>query len=243
MESDIQKVIPAPFDIVVPFHAKDAPVFYTYTLPSLLSNAIGLQTLYIVCAPSAMRDLSGIPCVRFVDETKNSFFSFQDVKVYLNNTSRAGWYYQQLLKLYAFRYIKQLRQHYVIWDSDTVLLRPTCFFHNDYGEICGLYSISPEYNPPYMEHMERLLPGLRRITSKWGGVTHHQPWTSSVLVDLFDRVEFRHGTQFWKAYLRCVEQKHYGGAGCADYEVVMAFALRYHPGTIRIRTSQLGEPT
>lgn len=235
MDSDIERIVPAAFDIVVPFHAKDAPVFYSYTLPSLLQNAVGLQTLYIVCAPAAMRDLSGVTCVQFIDETKNSYFSFQEVKAYMNNTSRAGWYYQQLLKLYAHRYIKTLLPHYLIWDSDSVLLKPTPFFHNDYGEIRGLYAISPEFNPPYMEHMERMLPGLTRFTGKWGGVTHHQPWTASVIESLFDRVEFRHGNPFWKAFLRCVEQKHYGGSGCSDYEVVMAFALRFHPGTIRIR--------
>ncbi len=229
------RIIPAAFDMVVPLHKKDTPVFYTYTLPHLLKNAVGLQTLYIVCRPDAQRDLSGVRNVEFFDERNITSFSFDGVKAFLNGTSRAGWYYQQLLKLYAHQYLKNLLEHYVIWDSDTVLLKPTPFFHNDYGEIRGLYAISPERNPPYMEHMERLLPGLKRLTHEWGGVTHHQPWTKSVLKDLFRQVEFRHGTQFWRGYLLCVEQKHYGGSGCADYEIVMAFAGRNHSGTLQIR--------
>lgn len=216
---------PAAFDIVTPFHSKDADVFWSYTIPSLLKNAVGLQKIYVVCAAEAWRDLASSQ-IEFIDETKYKF-SFQDIKAYLDNTSRAGWYYQQLLKLYAHQVIRDLNENYVIWDSDTVLLRPTAFFHNDYGEVRALFAISPEYNPPYMEHMKRLLPSLERISGKWGGVTHHQPWMISIMKKLFQDVEHRHSTMFWKAYLNQVEKKHYGGAGCADYEVVMAYALRF----------------
>lgn len=218
-------IFPAAFDIVTPFHEKDADVFWNYTIPGLLKNAVGLQTIYVVCASKAWKDL-GIPQVKFFDEARYSF-SLEDVKKLLENTSRSGWYYQQLLKLYAHIAIQDLLDNYVIWDSDTVLLRPTAFFHNDYGEIRALFAISPEYNPPYMEHMSRLLPGLERLTGRWGGVTHHQPWMRPIMKKLFEAVEHRHGTSFWRAYLIQVERKHYGGAGCADYEIVMAFAFRF----------------
>ena len=219
-------IFPAPFDVVTPFHEKDADVFWTYTIPGLLKNAAGLQTIYVVCAASAWRDC-GDSRVVFFNEARYPF-SFQQVKEFMDNTSRAGWYYQQLLKLYAHHVIHDLMDNYLIWDSDTVLLKPTAFFHNDYGEIRALFAISPEYNPPYMEHMKRLLPVLERLTGRWGGVTHHQPWMRLIMKELFSDVEHRHGTTFWRAYLLQVEKKHYGGAGCADYEVVMAYALRFH---------------
>ena len=98
-----------------------------------------------------------------------------------------------------------------------------------------MFAISPEYNPPYMEHMRRLLPNLERFSGRWGGVTHHQPWMKHIMKKLFADVEFRHSTPFWKAYLNQVERKHYGGAGCADYEVVMAYALRNHSHDCLIR--------
>lgn len=215
---------PAAFDIVTPFHEKDAPVFWNLTVPALLKNAVGLQTIYVVCSEKAWKDI-GTPQVKFVNESAY-YFSFQEVKSLLENTSRAGWYYQQLLKLYAHQVIKELNEYYVIWDSDTVLLKPTPFFHNDYGEIRALFAISPEYNPPYMEHMKRLLPWLERVSSRWGGVTHHQPWMKTIMKKLFIDVEEFHDKPFWRAYLYTVEGKHYGGAGCADYEIVLAYALR-----------------
>lgn len=218
-------IFPAPFDIVTPFHEKDADVFWTYTIPGLLRNAVGLQTIWVVCSDSAWKD-PGSKQIKWVDESRYPF-SFPQIKEYLANTSRAGWYYQQLLKLYAHQVIHDLNDLYVIWDSDTVLLKPTAFFHNDYGEVRALFAISPEYNPPYMEHMKRLLPSLERISGRWGGVTHHQPWMRVILKKLFEDVEFRHGTAFWRAYLNQVEKKHYSGAGCADYEIIMAYALRF----------------
>ena len=81
---------PAAFDIVTPFHSKDADVFWSYTIPSLLKNAVGLQKIYVVCAAEAWRDLASSQ-IEFIDETKYKF-SFQDIKAYLDNTSRAGWY-------------------------------------------------------------------------------------------------------------------------------------------------------
>lgn len=225
-------IVPVAFDIVTPFHSKDAPVFWTYTVPHLLKNAVGLRTLYIVCNEECMRsDVSGN--IVFINENRYPFTK-EEVLVYTGKP-RFGWYYQQLLKLYAHQVIRNLSTYYVIWDSDTVLLKPTPFFHDDYGEVRALFAISPEYNPPYMEHMQRLLPSLHRFTREWGGVTHHQTWMIPILKELFRMVEHRHGCMFWKAYLRCVEQKHFCGSGCADYEVVFAFALTFFGASVLIR--------
>lgn len=228
----MEQIRPAPFDIVTPFHKKDAPVFWTYTIPHLQKNAVGLQRIYIVCAEECMRnDVSGN--IVFINENKYPFTK-EEILLYTGKP-RFGWYYQQLLKLYAHQVIPSLCEQYVIWDSDTILLKPTPFFHDDYGEVLALFAISPEYNPPYMEHMERLLPYLTRASRQWGGVTHHQPWMKHIVRHLFNQVEERHTCMFWKAYLRCVEQKHFCGSGCADYEVVMAFACRNYGAHTIIR--------
>ena len=226
-------MIPAPFDAVIPFHAKDSAVFWTYTIPHLLKNAVGLQRIFVVCSKDAFRD-DAPQGVVFFDEARYPF-SFNDIKSIIQAPSRVGWYYQQLLKLYAFLCIPDLCDQYLIWDSDTILLRPTAFFVNDYGEIRSLFAISPEYNPPYMEHMSRLHPSLERIDSRYGGVTHHQPWQKKILSSLFEAIEHRHSLPFWKAYLSTVDPRHYGGSGCADYEVVFTWSFRMLPGTGLLR--------
>ena len=228
----MEPIRPVPFDIVTPFHEKDAPVFWNYTIPHLQKNAVGLKKIYIVCSENCMRsDLS--ENIIFINENKYPFTK-EEIFSYTGRP-RLGWYYQQLLKLYAHQVIRDLSEYYVIWDSDTILLKPTPFFHDDYGEVRALFAISPEYNPPYMEHMHRLLPSLHRYTNEWGGVTHHQPWMVHILKELFRMVESRHGCMFWKAYLRCVEQKHFNGSGCADYEIVLAYAMTYFGGEVIIR--------
>lgn len=44
------------------------------------------------------------------------------------NEQRAGWYFQQLLKLYAHVVVPGLSAHFVVLDADALLLRRTSFF-------------------------------------------------------------------------------------------------------------------
>ncbi len=231
------KPFPAPCDFVIPFHKKDSPVFFTYTLPHLLKNALGLRTIFLITAKENLSLLSLQQSEKIQIVFEESFpFSLDDIAKICQNRGRTAWYYQQVLKLYAHRVLREkLLEEYVIWDSDTILLKPTPFFLNDIGEISGLFAISPEYNPPYMEHMERLLPEIRRLNYQWGGVTHHQPWKKKWVDTLLQRIEWRHGRPAWKAYLEKVEQKHWGGSGCADYEIMMAFTFTYFGSESTIR--------
>ena len=229
--------IPQPCDFVIPFHPKDAPVFFTYTLPHLLKNAIGLRTIFLITSKKNLTlfPFSTTPQIQLVFEEEFPF-TLEDIAQICQNRGRTSWYYQQVLKLYAHRVLKdRLLEEYVIWDSDTILLKPTPFFLNDYGEIHGLFAISPEYNPPYMEHMERLLPELTRLDPQWGGVTHHQPWKKNWTESLLQRIEWRYGRMAWKVYLEKVDQKHWGGSGCADYEIMMAWVFRFHGSEANVR--------
>src|SRR5882762_7103078 len=64
----------------------------------------------------------------------------------------AGWYFQQLLK-YSWCFKNPEIGHYLVWDADTVLLRPLDFF-DDQGRV--LMTKSSEYHPPYFATFEQL---------------------------------------------------------------------------------------
>lgn len=65
---------------------------------------------------------------------------------------RAPWYFQQLVKLgYALQ--GNSEDYYLIWDCDTILLRPLDFFSED-GRV--FYTMAEERHPAYLDTYESL---------------------------------------------------------------------------------------
>ncbi|HTA16731.1 MAG TPA: DUF6492 family protein, partial [bacterium] len=65
----------------------------------------------------------------------------------------AGWYFQQFLKL-QFAFFEPEDEHYLIWDADTIPLRPMEFF-NATGKM--LLTTAEEFHAPYFSTYERIL--------------------------------------------------------------------------------------
>ena len=85
---------PASCDFVIPFHKKDSPVFFTYTLPHLLKNAIGLRKVFLITAKENVDSLPlhDYPQVQLVSESSYPF-SFEDIAQISQNRGRTAWYY------------------------------------------------------------------------------------------------------------------------------------------------------
>lgn len=133
---------------------------------------------------------------------------------------RSGWYYQQLLKLYSSFVIPNISSNVLILDSDTVFLNPVTFI-NEKGE--PLYNIGSEHYSPYFSHLNKLLPGLKKVFSEYSGITHHMLFQKTVLEDLFFQVEKYHKNVFWKAFCYCVDHDHVLDSGASEYELYFNF--------------------
>lgn len=143
--------------------------------------------------------------------------------------SRAGWIFAQCLKMYAIFVIPGISPNVLIIDSDTIFLRPVKFLNERNG---GLYNPGTEYHMPYFQHMQRLLPGLRRVFHQHSGITHHIVFQRSIMEDLFSMISHHHKTDMWRAMCRCIDHRHLHGATvndygspCADYEIYFNFAF------------------
>lgn len=138
--------------------------------------------------------------------------------------SKLGWYYQQLLKLYAPFIIPNISPNVLIVDSDVVFFKPVEFI-NESG--AGLYCIGKEYHKPYFEHAKKLIPKFKRIFQRYSGISHHMLFQKPVLDDLFNTVESTHQTDFWKAFCSMVSPRelHCYGAGASEYEIYFNFVF------------------
>ena len=138
----------------------------------------------------------------------------------LSASSRLGWYYQQLLKLYAPFVIPGISSNVLILDSDSVFLNPIGFL-NENSE--AFYNPSTEYHEPYFSHANRLLPGLHRLYPEYSGISHHMLFQRAVLEDLFSLVESHHQIPLWQAFCYSVDLKNLSASGASEYEIYFNF--------------------
>jgi hypothetical protein len=141
-----------------------------------------------------------------------------------------GWYFQQLLKLYAPFVIPDISSNVLVIDADTIFMNPTEFLNESGG---GLFCVSSEQpQERYLKHAKRLVPSYKRIYPEYYSVCHHMLFQKAILKDLFHTVEKYHDTSFWKAFCSCVDFE--GEQGASEYEIYYNYALR-HTDQVQIR--------
>jgi Family of unknown function (DUF6492) len=95
----------------------------------------------------------------------------------------AGWYFQQLLK-FAFCFRKQEDDYYLIWDADTVPLRPMEFF-DDLGRM--LFTIAEEQHRPYFQTYRTLF--RQEPNYDFSFISQHMIVQKSILREMLVKIE------------------------------------------------------
>lgn len=221
-----------PIDVIIPCAKRDSVVLEE-CIRGVRRNLKDVGNVYIVSPEKLTNSATWIDEKTAFPFTKTSIADFLGLH---HRHYRMGWYLQQLLKLYAPLVIEGLSEYYFILDSDTVFLNPTRFVDDD-GKL--LFNISHEYHPPYFEHMKRLLPALDRQIDR-SGITNCMIFKQSIVRDLIWRVEHHHNTEFWKAFLSCVERKHFRLSGASEFEIFFNFCLKYYPDCVKIEPLHWG---
>ena len=202
-------------------------------------------------APPAVR-LTGprSPEVIFIDEQIYPFTKEQIRRILETMDSRAnhaGWYYQQLLKLYAFRTIPDLCSRLLVHDADVVFMEPVSFLDREdrsllsYGYpfrwVIGAdeptaYGSVEETSHSHVEHARRLVPGWQ-LGNVFSGMQHHQLMERDILEELLQRAEHEHGVPFWEAFIRQVDCSKWNSA--SEYVLYFHHAIHHHPERVSPR--------
>jgi len=143
-----------------------------------------------------------------------------------------GWWYQQLIKLGAYKQIKNLSDPYVVWDSDLILL-----------EKWNLYDISSstykfailqecaknEFNKNEYSRSIHELIGLDAIEPPVEGtfVPHHFIMHHKILDHLINHIENRNEQSFnWIKTIMHLSKTYYR---FSEYKCIATFMNRYYP--------------
>lgn len=216
-----------PIDVVIPSIEKDLDTL-NLCIAGIKANCVQIRRVIVVSArpltdqaewfDEALYPFSKMDCA--LDLMKGDKKAARDLVK--KPSSRLGWYYQQLLKLYAPFVIPGISSNVLILDSDTIFLNPVEFVNS---ECEGLYNPGTEYHLPYFTHAERLLPGFSRVFD-YSGISNHMLFQRPVLEKLFATVETQHKIPFWQAFCRCVALKDFPKSGASEYEIYFNFLFK-----------------
>jgi hypothetical protein len=229
-----------PIDVVIPCTDKDLPTL-EMSIQGIKENGKNIRRVVIISSEKLSDN------AEWFNETDFPFQKYDiAVSLFKGDTAKAseylktpnnriGWYYQQLLKLYAPFVIPNISSNVLIVDADTVFLNPV-YFISPLGK--ALYNPSHEYHPPYFCHMAKLTErGVKRLYNQFSGISHHMLFQKEILQELFNNVESIHNKAFWDAFCSCVDDNEVYYSGASEYEVYFNFVLS-KPDIAEIRPLQ-----
>jgi len=215
-----------PIDVVIPCVEKDLTTL-KLCIRGIRENGANIRRI-IVISKKPLTDEA-----EWFDESDYPF-SFQEIaaalaknnpqvtELLLQKGARTGWYYQQLLKLYAPLVIPGISTNVLILDADVIFLHPVTFLNEKNG---GLYNPGQEYHLPYFEHANRLIPGFYKCFPEYSGISHHMIFQRAVIEALFEEVERYHDAPFWQVFCQLVDPQHLSYSGASEYEIYFNYAF------------------
>ena len=143
----------------------------------------------------------------------------------------AGWYFQQFLKL-SFSDVSNNDEHFLIWDADTVLLKPLHFFDS---KGIPIYTRASEYHRPYFETFQALFD--MDPEREFSFIAQHQVINKKYLADMLGEIESRNGGKPWPWAI----MENLKGAGTnlfSEYETYGHYVKRNYPNSLVFRNLQ-----
>jgi hypothetical protein len=223
------------FDIVIPLGPNEKTRINDQ-IEFTKKNIVGFRNIYIVSCDKNIK----IPGTIIIDEDIFPFKLFIS-KYFLQfngKKNRNGWYFQQLIKLYAGNYIEGILDNYLVIDADVFFLKQTNFIDIDNKPI---FTLGNQNHNPYFKHMIKLHENFTKSIEE-SGICHHMMYNKNYLSEIFDLVEEKHNKPFWNVFILSLsEHKKYitmpemCEAGCSEYELYLNYMVKYHKDDIIIR--------
>ncbi|NDC36603.1 MAG: FkbM family methyltransferase [Proteobacteria bacterium] len=133
--------------------------------------------------------------------------------------TRAGWIFQQFLKIQAV--LASQHDRIILWDSDTVPLKNIRFFDESSR---ARYFTGQEYHAPYFKMMSEILGIGKSINHSF--VAQSLPLRRQWVVDMCREIEERTKVTDWKLGILKNFSNALGESPFSEYETIGSYALR-----------------
>lgn len=176
------------YDIVTCIGPRDRSLSHL-SLKYLLVNT-ACRFIYIIAPQKILKSLRNFhQKVILVDETDViPGLTSKDIARYLSQVSPsdrfAKWYFQQFLKM-GICNRPDLMENYLIWDSDTILLRPITFFSDDRKTL--FTKQLHKYRKPYFVTLHKILREQRRVDFSF--IAQHMMINKQIMAEMINKID------------------------------------------------------
>lgn len=153
------------------------------------------------------------------------------LKEKVGNESRAGWYFQQFLKMSYSLVTKS--DYYLIWDSDLILLKELKFFTEDNKMI--IYK-KTEYHTPYFETMKKIL-NLDKMFN-FSFIAEHLLIKTTIMKEIITKIQSKNdieGNYYFEKILNSVSLNDLPKSGFSEFETYGTYALSKYIESFEVR--------
>jgi len=170
--------------------------------------------------------------VRVVNEVEIAGFPLSDITKWKVDyfPRRAGWYYQQILKL-AICESNLAREKYVIWDADTIPYRRLSTFDGDKL----IFTCGYEFHLPYFETNERLIGINRTHGPRFSAVSQHMPVDRAIMQEMLQFMGQKSSDGSWVSAIRAALLGRKGGSLFSEYELFADWVRTKYPSRFILR--------
>ncbi len=227
------------FDVVIPILKIDLPTFLKNIpyiqkhIPCKRIVVIGNIELY-----DAVKDNKDLV---FIDEDKLyqglSIQNIKNIKKQISGSSqRAGWYFQQFLKMAYSTICKD--DYYLIWDADTIPVRKIEFFDSK-GLPYLDYTDYKSYDECYTSTQLAVLPNnfLKKIEHK-SFITEHLLVNVQIMKQLIEDLTYKSPMRkgnFYENIMYSIPVNLINLSGFSEFECYAAYVLKTHPSSYSLR--------
>ena len=144
----------------------------------------------------------------------------------IRNRDRLGWYLQQFIKLAVLKESKE-NEVFLIWDADTVPLKPLNFIGKD-SRI--LFYKGLEHHAPYFDFIDRLLGLKKTVDHSW--ISQCFACRGKWAREFFEAIESLHEKDWITAILDLIDFEQ--DSGFSEYETIGTFLSHQYANDIQL---------
>ncbi len=222
-------------DVIIPILHRDLQSFL-HAYPYMLGN-LPVRDIILIGGSDVGNAIGRLDRVKFIHEDSIELGLTLDAvcklkKELSGSARRAGWYFQQFLKM-AYARLSDC-DYYLVWDADTIPINKIDFFDR-YGSPYLAYRDFVPEDKCFEPTQENLLPdkALKKQVRK-SFIAEHMLVKTCIMRELLDRLEANRdapGHAFFEKIMHCVPQRYINLSGFSEFELYAAFVLKYHPDT------------
>lgn len=144
---------------------------------------------------------------------------------------RTGWYLQQFLKM-KYATICQ-DEYYLIWDSDTIPLKPIIMFD---GEV-PFFDVKMEFQKAYFDTISKLFDGCNKIIEK-SFISEHMIIKCEIMCELIDNIEKNTsltGNTWVEKIINSIDVEVLSESGFSEFETYGTYVVNNYSECYHIR--------